>query len=88
MDFLKINAIESMAKKWNIMRMLRLVVGVWGVYVSIEDRQPVFGILGGVFILQSLLNVGCCGKGSCKIPQNQNHCLNNIKESNYEEVSR
>lgn len=88
MDSLKINVIETMTKKWDIMRMLRLVVGFWGVYVSIEDRQLVFGILGGVFILQSLLNIGCCGNGSCKISQNQNHRLNNIKESSYEEVSR
>ena len=58
---------------WNLMRTLRLVVGVWGVYVSITDAQPLFGILGGMFILQSILNVGYCGSSGCTIPKNKNH---------------
>ena len=50
---------EAIAQQWNFMRILRLVVGIWGIYSSITDSQPLFGILGGVFILQSLLNVEC-----------------------------
>ncbi|MBC7407602.1 MAG: hypothetical protein H7339_04360 [Arcicella sp.] len=72
---------EAIAQQWNFMRILRLVVGIWGIYSSITDSQPLFGILGGVFILQSLLNVGGCGSNGCKIPQNQNHTTANIKNT-------
>ena len=81
MAFLKINMMEAIAQHWNFMRILRLVVGIWGIYSSITDSQPLFGILGGVFILQSLLNVGGCGSNGCKIPQNQNHTTANIKNT-------
>jgi hypothetical protein len=87
MAFLKINMMETILSNWNFMRTLRLAVGVWGVYVSITDAQPLFGILGGMFMLQSLLNVGCCGSNGCKIPQNKNQPTTNIKETEYEEVS-
>ncbi len=30
-------------------------------------------ILGGMFILQSILNIGCCKSNGCSIPQNKNH---------------
>lgn len=79
--------IEAIAKQWNFIRILRLIVGIWGIYSSLTDSQPLFGILGGVFILQSLLNVGCCGSNGCKIPQNKNHTTANIKNTEYEEVS-
>lgn len=78
---------EIIAKQWNLMRVLRLLVGIWAIYSSITDGQPLFGILGGMFILQALLNVGCCGGNNCKIPQNQNQRTTNIKETDYEEVS-
>ena len=87
MAFLKINMMEAILSNWNLMRSLRLAVGVWGVYVSITDAQPLFGILGGMFILQSLLNVGCCGSNGCKIPQNKNQPTTNIIETEYEEVN-
>lgn len=78
---------EAILSNWNLMRTLRLAVGVWGVYVAITDAQPLFGILGGMFILQSLLNVCCCGSNGCKIPQNKNQPTTNIIETEYEEVN-
>jgi hypothetical protein len=87
MAFLKIKMMEAIAQQWNFMRILRLVVGIWGIYSSITDSQPLFGILGGGFILQALLNVGCCGSNGCKIPQNKNQPTTNTKETEYEEVS-
>ena len=64
---------KAISTNWNLMRMLRLIVGIWGIYVSITDAQPQFGILGGMFILQSIFNIGCCGSNGCSVPQNKNH---------------
>ena len=86
MDSLKIIMMKAISTNWNLMRMLRLVVGIWGIYVSVTDAQPLFGILGGMFILKSILNVGCCGSSGCTIPQNKNHEKNDSKEVTYEEV--
>ncbi len=76
---------------WDLMRILRLVLGSWVIYSSIIDAQPIFGILGGIFVLQALLNIGCCGSGGCKIPNNQdpdNQPKNStgINDIDYEEI--
>lgn len=75
---------------WDFMRILRLVLGSWVIYSSIIDAQPMLGILGGVFVLQALLNIGCCGSSGCKIPNNPNNQPKNttgINDIYYEEIS-
>lgn len=56
-------------KNWNLMRLLRLAVGIWAIYVSFTDRQLLFGILGAMFLVQALFNIGCIGQ-SCNMPNN------------------
>lgn len=78
---------EAIRQRWNFIRISRLVVGIWVIYSSITDsRQPLFGILGGILVVQSLLNIGRCGSNGCKILQNKNQPATNIKETEYEEV--
>ncbi|MEA5259516.1 hypothetical protein VB264_17090 [Arcicella aquatica] len=77
---------KAIAQQWNFMRILRLVLGIWGIYSSITDSQPLFGILGGILVVQVLLNIGCCGSRGCKILQNKNPTRTDIKETGNEEV--
>lgn len=50
---------------WNTARLIRLLIGVGlGIYAFIEGDY-LFLLLGGVFIMQSLLNVSCCGAAGC-----------------------
>jgi uncharacterized membrane protein HdeD (DUF308 family) len=59
---------------WDFMRILRLLMGIWIVYSSFADKQPILALIGLVFIYQAIKNVGCCGGVACSIdlkPKNE-----------------
>lgn len=75
----------SYFKKWDIMRVLRLVVGMFIVVQGIQMGDWQLMALGGLFSLMPLFNVGCCGNAGChtmpKLKHNQK-----IEDITYEEV--
>lgn len=64
------------------MRLLRLGAGLWLFYSAFADRQPLLGILGGIFTLQALLNVGC----SACAPMPPKNTRQKLEDTTYEEV--
>lgn len=50
---------------WNFMRFLRLAAGLAIVAQGIYTHDWIFIILGGMFALLPIFNVGCCGSSSC-----------------------
>ncbi len=64
MKFIKTFAVAD----WSPMRILRLVFGVWALYQSIHDREPIVGLLGAWLLYQGITNTGCCGTGACYTP--------------------
>jgi len=76
----------ALLTNWNFMRIFRLGMGLWILYSSFSGNQPLMGILGGFFALQSILNIGCCGSGGCAIPATKSKQLNETKDIEYEEV--
>lgn len=46
---------------WNIFRVLRLILGIVIIIQSFYTRNYTFGIIGLLFSLMSVFNVGCCG---------------------------
>ena len=56
---------NNILKKWDIMRVIRLITGVgFGIY-AITSKEYLFLWLSGLLLLQSILNISCCGKGGC-----------------------
>lgn len=56
------------------MRILRLLIGIWIVYSSFADKQPILAFMGHLFIYQAIKNVCCCSGGACSIdlkPKNE-----------------
>lgn len=51
--------------QWNAMRLIRLAMGVFIIFQGIESNQWLFVLLGGVFSLMPLINIGCCSTTGC-----------------------
>ena len=41
-------------KNWNLMRILRLVIGIWAMVEAIQSKEPLLGIMGGILLLWQL----------------------------------
>lgn len=54
-----------MIKNWNLLRILRLVLGIVILVQGLQMMQVPFIILGLVFTAMPLFNVGCCSGGAC-----------------------
>lgn len=68
-------------RKWNLMRVLRLALGILFIVQGIIAKEWLLAGLGGLFSLMPLLNIGCCSDSGCntRIPKSN-------KETSYEEV--
>ena len=73
-----------MLKGWNIMRILRLGIGIIVVVQGFLAHDWVMVILGALFSLMPLFNVGCCA-GSCSVPAEKNK-QGKVEDVAYEEV--
>jgi hypothetical protein len=77
---------ETILNNWNFMRSLRLVMGLWVIYSSITDNQPLLGVLGALFVYQAIMNLGCCGSGGCNISVKENNANSSIENVDFEEI--
>jgi len=74
---------NTLLQPWDLMRILRLGMALWLAYSAFTDKQPLLGLLAGIFALQALFNVGCCGAKNCATKTNSKR---GIEETIYEEV--
>jgi hypothetical protein len=77
---------QTLLNNWNFFRALRLILGVIITVQGIASKDWIFSIAGIYFTLMPLLNMGCCGTGTCytqPIKNNQEQ-----KEITYEEVGK
>ncbi len=76
---------ETLLTDWNLMRILRLALGI---YVSVQavETQSTISMIFAVFLLfQAFSNTGCCGSNGCAIPIKKNNS-SKTEEIEYEEV--
>lgn len=57
-----------MNSQWNIMRFVRAGLAGWAFWEVFHTGEWLLLIPGGIFALQAILNVGCCGSGACYSP--------------------
>ncbi len=78
---------ESILSNWNLFRFIRLGLGVFILVQGIMTGDKFSLILGSLFTLMPVFNVGCCGAGGCGVDyRNTNSTKENINEISYEEV--
>ena len=75
---------EAIFTNWNIMRFLRLTIGIAIIIQAIIAKDFMFGFIGLLFSGMALFNIGCCGAGGCYTPTKEQ--AENKKEISYEEV--
>lgn len=69
---------------WNIMRMVRLALGIFIIVQGIVTKEWMFALLGVVFAIIPLLNIGCCGTSGCGVPVSKSQ--KESEDITYEEV--
>lgn len=76
--------IDRILSGWNFMRIARLVLGIFIIVQGIVTKEWVFALLGGLFAIMPLFNIGCCGASGCGIPASKNN--KKPEDITYEEV--
>lgn len=59
---------KNLLNNWNMVRVLRLGVGAWGMYIGIKDGSVLLILLSVFLLVLAFLNTPCCcGGSSCSI---------------------
>lgn len=74
---------KSYIRNWNVMRWIRLIAGIYVVVLGFQSGERLFVILGGVFALMPLLNIGCNSTRSCNMTSHRNF---KKKKAPFEEI--
>lgn len=59
---------ETLLQNWNLMRFLRLGLGIYIAVQAVETLSIFSGIVAAFFIFQAVSNTGCCGSNGCAVP--------------------
>ncbi len=76
--------LNNIVKNWNLVRVLRLVMGIFLVIEAIKSGMWILVAVGAVFVVMPLLNTGCCATGNCSVPTRNSK--NTDDEAEYEEI--
>lgn len=57
----------TLTQNWNVMRIIRLVLGGYALIEAYRGNDILMGLLGLVLVGMALLNAGCCTQG-CGVP--------------------
>lgn len=71
---------------WNLMRVLRLLLGVFIIGEGVNSHEWFFILLGALFTLMPIFNFGCCANNSCQTSINKGNTDENNDDVIFEEV--
>lgn len=74
---------QKLLSGWNLMRLLRLGVGIYAIVGAIQQREWLFGLAGVFLAGMAILNVGCCGV-ACAAPPRRSAAAD--APTTYEEI--
>ena len=74
---------KNYLSSWNFMRALRLALGIFVIVTGIQEQQWLLAIMGGLFSLMPILNIGC-GPAGCNTPFTKSN--KTMEEVSYEEI--
>ncbi|MVZ63431.1 hypothetical protein [Sphingobacterium humi] len=74
-------------KNWNVVRILRLVMGIIITVQGIQAGHWLIVALGALFVVLPLLNISTCASGSCEVPRHRRPAkIKNEDPSTFENV--
>lgn len=75
---------KNILSNWNIMRLLRLAMGVFVVWQGVLAHEWALVVMGCIFSLLAIFNIGCCGTAACNIAAKSQKSQN--KDITFEEI--
>lgn len=75
---------KNYLRNWDIMRVLRLALGIFIIVQGIMANEWLLVGLGTLFSLMPLMNIGCCGVSGCSTPVRRSN--KKTEDITYEEV--
>ncbi|MBP6090788.1 MAG: hypothetical protein KA521_06000 [Crocinitomicaceae bacterium] len=77
---------KTLFTNWNFMRFARLLIGIYIVVQGIQTKEISYTIMGSLFMLMPIFNIGCFG-GQCASPiQKTKNESSDINEVEFEEI--
>lgn len=77
---------KNIFSNWNLMRALRLVLGIIILVQGIQASEFMYAIAGLLLSGMAIANIGCCGVGGCRVPYSKTSKDLTNKEISYEEI--
>lgn len=77
---------STLFTNWHVVRILRLVFGIFVLVQAVAMRDALAGIISALFLFQALTNTGCCGASGCTVPPTSINKNQKIEEVDYEEI--
>lgn len=62
---------KTIFNHWNLMRWVRLTLGIFALAQAFILRDITVGLLAGFLLFTAIANVGCCGSNGCAINQKE-----------------
>jgi hypothetical protein len=57
----------QLLQNWSFSRLLRAAAAIWAFTEASRTGDTLFWMIGGLFALQAVFNLGCCGASGCAI---------------------
>lgn len=76
----------ALIKQLDFLRIGRFVLGVFILYEGYRSREFLLMLMGGTFMVMSLLNIGCFGSSNCARSSSNTSRTNEDEEVIFEEV--
>lgn len=56
---------RQLLRNWDLVRVLRIILAVSFIGYGISTKDYMLIFIGGLFGIQAILNISCCGAGGC-----------------------
>jgi hypothetical protein len=71
-------------ENWDLMRVLRLAIGIFIIVQSVVSKDWLFVGAGVLLSLMPIMNIGCCSASGCNTPVSKSN--KKVEDITYEEV--
>lgn len=77
----------TLLSNWHFMRLFRAGIAIWAIHEAWLTGQWLLLVPGGIFALQAIFDIGCCGASGCAPTRTSNTSESNkTEEITYEEL--
>jgi len=79
----------TLLSNWHFMRVLRAGIAIWATVEAFRTAQWLLLLPAGIFAVQAIFNIGCCGTAGCAAPQQKTYSKTSgttVEDVVYEEI--